>query len=633
MRTPLNGVLGMLERVRESELGPNQQRCVEIARRSADTLLSVINEVLDFSKIEAGRVELEHSAFDLRAIVEEATEAFSDLAYDKGVELGCFVPANLSTALIGDPGRLRQILTNLIGNAIKFTERGKIGIRVRMIEQSISSALISFEVSDTGIGIPEAKREQIFAAFTQADSSTTRRYGGTGLGLTIAKHFCELMGGTIHVVSEAGVGSTFRFTARFGLQREAVEKIEPASRVVGAMPVLVVCDNGLNREVLADQLSARAVPSSQARTGSEALAALRAAALRKDPYWWAIIDNVLPDTSGIKLSRAIRSAHANLQLVLLTPFGQDIGELGDGRVRYLTKPMRQSALWDCLSSGNAEIATTTADAAAASPGNQRTDGARVLVVEDIPCNLELCVYWLENMGCFVETATDGLRALDKHAGGEFALIFMDCFMPEMDGYEATAEIRRREAHSNRRTPIIAVTGNVTEGARERCRAAGMDDYLAKPFRQDQLKTMLTTWLSPQVPVIRRDHLALVPVLTSPSEPIDYKVLDSLGQLQREGRPDFVQEMINSFFKDAPNLLEDLKEGATNKDAVRLRHASHALKSASATVGAVILASRCNELEAMTVSGTMSDAALIVGAILEDYRAVEIALSARLPKVA
>jgi CheY-like chemotaxis protein len=236
------------------------------------------------------------------------------------------------------------------------------------------------------------------------------------------------------------------------------------------------------------------------------------------------------------------------------------------------------------------------------------------------------------MECVVETAKDGLQALDKHANGEFGLIFMDCFMPEMDGYEATAEIRRREAHSERRTPIVALTGDVSEGARDRCLAAGMDDYLAKPFKQDQLKTMLTTWLNPHVPVIRREHLALVPALSS-DEAIDYKILDSLGQLQREGRPDIVQEMINSFFKDAVDLLKDLREGAEKADAALLHHASHALRSVSANVGAVGLSRRCEKLEAMAQSGIVSGAPSIVRAILEDYYAVEVALSARLPKVA
>jgi CheY-like chemotaxis protein len=341
IRTPLHGVLATLELVRQTELGPAQQRFVETARSSAEALLNIIDEVLDLSKIEAGRVELEHSAFDLRTIVEEVTVAFSDLAYGKGLELACFVPADLPTALVGDPGRLRQILTNLIGNAIKFTELGEISVRVQMIDQSVSSALISFEVTDTGIGIPAEKRAHIFEAFAQADNSTTRRYGGTGLGLTIARHFCELMGGAIHVVSEPGVGSTFRFTARFGQQSEAPKKITAASLACGSKRVLVVCHNPLNREILTDQLSASAVRVGQAETGAEALAALSAATLCGDPYWRAIIDNSLPDMSGIEVGRAIKSipGNADLQLVLLTSFGQDVGGSDDKVVRRLTKPI------------------------------------------------------------------------------------------------------------------------------------------------------------------------------------------------------------------------------------------------------------------------------------------------------
>jgi signal transduction histidine kinase/CheY-like chemotaxis protein/HPt (histidine-containing phosphotransfer) domain-containing protein len=632
IRTPLHGVLATLELVRETELRPTQQRFVETARRSAEALLNVIDEVLDLSKIEAGKIVLERSEFDLRTTVEEVTATFSDLAYSRGLELGCFVPADLPTALVGDPRRLCQILANLIGNAIKFTERGEVGVRVQMTNQSLSSALISFDVTDTGIGIPAEKLEQVFEAFAQADSSTTRRYGGTGLGLTIAKHFCEMMDGTIDVMSEPGVGSTFRFTARLGLIGKGATATKSAC---GGMRVLVVSSNALNREILTDQLSAREGRADQQQTGSGALAALKSAVLNGDPYRGAIIDHSLPDVSGIELSRAIKShpANVNLLLVLLTPFGQDVDGSGDSSVKYLTKPIRQSALWDCLASGSTEVAATMREPAKilARP-TLHTKGAHVLLVEDDPISLEVCVAILESMGCTVETATDGLHALDRHARGEFALIFMDCFMPEMDGYEATSEIRRREAHSGRRTPIVALTGDVTEGARERCLAVGMDDYLAKPFKLDQIKAMLTTWLSPSTHGVKREHLALVPALL-PDEPIDYKVLDSLGQLQREGRPDIVQEVIHLFFKAAGDLLKDLKEGAANRDAALLHQTSHALRSASANVGAVILSSRCKELEAMAQSGVVSDAASIVAAIFEDYRVVEIALSPRLPKVA
>jgi two-component system, sensor histidine kinase and response regulator len=634
IRTPLNGVLGMLELVRQTELGATQQRFVETARRSAETLLGLINGVLDVSKIEAGRVELEHRAFDLRTVIEDVTEAFSNSACAKGLELGCFVPASLPTALVGDSVRLRQILTNLIGNAIKFTERGEVGVRVQIVEQIAASVMISFEVTDTGIGIPAEKREQIFEAFAQADSSTTRRYGGTGLGLTIAKHFCEMMGGTIDVASKPDVGSTFSVTARFGLQSAATTR-ETAGPAWGGMPILVVTTNALNREILIDQLSARSVRAGSTQIGSEAHAALYAAAVRGEPYGCVIIDNWLPDMSGIELAHAIRSVHAqaDLQLVLLTPFGREIGESGDGRFCCLTKPIRQSALWDCLASGDAGAAPATAGAEEETvPRSLSNKEIRVLLVEDSPINLEVCVAILESLGYTIETAANGRLALERHAEGEFALIFMDCQMPEMDGYEATAEIRRREASSHRHTPIVALTGNVIEGARERCLAAGMDDYLAKPFTLDQMKAMLTAWLNPSINRVTRERLALVPA-SSPVEPIDYKVLDSLRQLQREERSDLMQQVISLFFKGAATLLKDLEQGATNRDATLLHQASHALKSASANVGAIALSSRCKELEAMAQSGAVSDAARMVRTILEDYRTAETLLSNRLQKVA
>ncbi|MBV8334543.1 MAG: HAMP domain-containing protein, partial [Alphaproteobacteria bacterium] len=304
IRTPLNGVLGMLELVRQTELGSTQQRFIETARRSAETLLGVINQILDLSKIEAGKVELEHSEFDLRTVVEEVTEAFADSAYSKGLELACFVPAALPTAVVGDPGRLRQILMNLIGNAVKFTERGEVSVRLTVTESTRSSALIGFEINDTGIGIAPEKCAHIFEAFAQADSSTTRRYGGTGLGLTIAKHFCEMMGGSISVTSQPGTGSKFSFTARFGLQNDAAEHANFEVKACEGMPVLIVASCALNREILADQLQAQGAFVQQARTAAEALAALRAEARRPSSYRWAFIDAELPDLSGIDLASA-----------------------------------------------------------------------------------------------------------------------------------------------------------------------------------------------------------------------------------------------------------------------------------------------------------------------------------------
>jgi two-component system, sensor histidine kinase and response regulator len=637
IRTPLNGVLGMLELVRQTDLGPTQQRFVETARRSAQTLLGVINQVLDLSKIEAGKIELEQSAFDLRTVVEEVTETFADSAYAKGLELSCFVPANLPTALVGDPGRLRQILMNLIGNALKFTESGEVSVRAQIVEQDESSVVLSFEVIDTGIGISMEKQEHIFEAFVQADSSTTRRYGGTGLGLTIARHFCEMMGGSISLTSQPGLGSKFSFTARFGLANELPEQLDGRKNPVAGLAVLVVTGSAGNREILSDQLSANGALVDLTRTAAEALAALRARTLGPKQYAWTIIDHSLADFSGIELAHAIKSipAHADLELVLLVPFDQDISKFPDRSFKCLTKPIRQSALWDALASGDATAAARRISNATRAPvlrGSNASWGARVLIVEDSPVNLEVCVTILESMGCAVETATNGLLAIERYSSGQFDLIFMDCQMPEMDGYEATVEIRRLEASSHRRTPIIALTGNVIEGARQRCLAAGMDDYLAKPFTLDQMKAILTQWLKSSSSA-RARGLALIPASPQPAELVDFGVLDSLRHLQRDGRADVAQQVICLFFKAAADLLMDLQEGVASNDAARLHNASHALKSVSANVGAVALSSHCSDLEAMTQCGAVTEAAAIVREIIGDYRAAEILLSSRLPKVA
>jgi len=635
IRTPLNGVLGMLELVRQTELGPTQRRFIETARRSGETLLGVINGVLDLSKIEAGKVEIEESPFDLREVVEEVTELFSELAYGKGLELGCFVPTTLPTSLVGDAGRLRQVLTNLIGNAVKFTERGEVGVCAYALERDGSSATIAFEVADTGIGIPAEKRQHIFEAFAQADSSTTRRYGGTGLGLSIAKHFSEMMGGSIKVTSEPGVGSKFCFTAQFGIQpSRACGTVTPLRRYDGK-PALVVVGNALNREILDDQLSAANIPVRQALTGSAALAVLRAAALQGKPLGLAIIDHSLPDMTGSELAHAVKaiSEGAELQIILLTSFDQ-VSEIGDGLLKLLTKPIRQSALWECIATVNAEkvpgITSAPKTQLADKPGKGR---APVLLVEDSPVNLEVGVAILESMGCVVETAVNGRRALDRYGNGDFSLIFMDCQMPEMDGFETTIEIRRREALSGKHTPIIALTASVVEDGRQRCLAVGMDDYLAKPFTLEQMRAMLTNWLGAAPRPAAREHLALVAEKPPSPDPIDDQVLDSLRRLQQDGRPDIVQQVIQLFLKGAAGLLMDLDDGAATGDAALLYRASHALKSASANVGATVMSTHCKELEALAKSGSVQEAAQLVKDIRENYRTVEARLSERLPRVA
>ena len=637
LRTPVNGVLGMLELVRNIEPGPKQQHYLETARRSAETLLGIINGILDISKIESGKIELEQSPFDLRDLVDDVTETFSDAAFGKALELACFVPAALPTALIGDAARLRQILTNLIGNAVKFTEQGAVDVRVDAINADAASILLAFEVSDTGIGIPAEKQRHIFDAFTQADSSTTRRYGGTGLGLSIAKQLCEMMDGTIGLTSEPGRGATFRFTARLARQSGAAQ---PADVVLPSRPVLLAVGHALHRQSLKDQLSHWGLLIREAETGAGVLAELQNAAARGGPFGLAIIDSTHSEINGIDLVRRIKADPVNseLRVVLLTSLGQQNEIIDDDSVSCLTKPVRRSALRACLGLDGA-VERASALAEAREPVLKEVAGATVLLVEDNAVNLEVGVGILESFGCRVETAANGVEALQRYADSAYAVIFMDCQMPEMDGFEATAEIRKHEANSGLRTPIVALTASAIEGDREKCLAAGMDDYIPKPFTADQMRSALVAWLKPVTPGDdpgKHGHLATVgslPLPNLPVEPIDDAVLDNLAQLQREDRPDIVNRVISLFLESAPALLKDLQESAENADSVRLGRASHALKSSAANVGAAIFSARCEELEALARAGQVPDAPTRVRAIVEDYGRARAALTARLPEVA
>jgi len=643
IRTPVNGVLGMLELTRQTKLDQKQQRYIATARRSAEILLGIINEILDISKIEAGKIELEQAAFDLRDIVEEITETFADPADAKGLDVTCSIPVTLPTALIGDAGRLRQILMNLISNALKFTENGEVRICVDAVAVDAKAALIGFTVSDTGIGIPVDKQKHIFDAFAQADSSTTRRYGGTGLGLSIAKQLCEMMGGTIELTSDPGHGSTFRFTARFGRVAAGA-----GSSPFEGMAVLLVESNTRRRRDPKNQLSTWGVRVSEAENGDTALAEIAAANSRGDPFTLAIIDTALPGLNGVELARKIKSdpTTAGLRLLLLTSNDHEMSEIGDLRehvVGCLSRPVRQSALRACLAAIGGAIEPVPQSAPLPLPAG--VAGASVLLVEDNPVNLEVAVGILESFGCKVETAMHGREALECHAAGEFGLIFMDCQMPVMDGFETTSEIRKREARSGRHVPIVALTASAIEGDREQCLASGMDDYVTKPFTADQMRSVLATWLSRSPPGNasngKRDHLTLVapaepddaPSLPGTAEPIDTRVLDVLAGLQQAGRPGIIGRVISLFLQSAPFLLKDLEEGAAKGDMALLHRASHTLKSASANVGAVLLSERCKELEALARTGSVPDAAARVATIIEDYRRAEAALTARLPQVA
>jgi PAS domain S-box-containing protein len=510
VRTPLNGILGMTELALDTDLTREQREYLGMARSSAEALLHIINDILDFSKIEAGKLELEAVDFDLCATVEEAVGLLAEKAGAKGLELICHVDARPPCWLRGDPGRLRQVLLNLAGNAIKFTEHGEIVVAVTMQNARCrmqnadpssnlhsTSCILHFEVRDTGIGIPAEVQPRLFSSFTQADTSTTRKFGGTGLGLAISKRLVGLMGGEIALTSEPGRGSTFRFTVPL----DKGEAAPPAPRrhdALRGLGALVVDDNATNRMVLTHNLAGWGLRVAEAPGGAEALAALRSAG---EPFALALLDFQMPGMDGLELARHIKAdpALAGVRLILLTSLGvrglrEEARAAGiDG---YLVKPVRQAHLSDCLAAVMAALgpAPSAPTGPAADPERRPpvAEGLRVLLAEDNPVNQTLAVRMLEKLGCCVDAVGNGHEAVAAVDRAEYALVFMDCQMPEMDGFEATAAIRHGETGS-RRVPIIALTASAMQGDREACLAAGMDDYLSKPLRPHDLERMLRRW--------------------------------------------------------------------------------------------------------------------------------------------
>jgi two-component system, sensor histidine kinase and response regulator len=512
LRTPMNGVIGMAGLLLDLELGPVQREYAETIRSSADALLTVISDVLDFSKIEAGKLAFEAIDFDLTETVEGTLDMLASRAHEKKTELLMNLAPNVPRMLRGDPGRLRQILINLAGNAIKFTDAGEVVVRVTLQTESDTRVVLRFEMRDTGVGISPEAQLKLFQAFTQADSSTTRRYGGTGLGLAISKQLVLMMEGEIGVTSEPGKGSTFWFTAQFerpvGDQPLVVAELGGWSNV----RVLVVDDNASSRQILRHQIFTWKLQKGSAASGHEALRALRTAAADGHPYDIALLDVEMPEMDGLTLARSIKAdpAIAGTRLIALTPSGHKVA--GDemrsaGIDASLGKPVKQSRLFDCLVSviSNAEAASlwspkATAALAPPSPGlRSKLEGARILLAEDNAVNQKVGIALLKKLGCSVVAVSNGIEVLEELQRFPYAAILMDCNMPEMDGMEATRLIRRRERDTNQVCPwkspvyIIALTASAMQGDREKCMAVGMDDYLSKPVRLGELQGALERW--------------------------------------------------------------------------------------------------------------------------------------------
>jgi signal transduction histidine kinase/DNA-binding response OmpR family regulator len=497
IRTPLSGVIGMTGLLMDTKLTPEQREYVETIRSSGDSLLEIINDILDFSRIEAGRVRLENLEFSVRYVTEEAVELFADAAVNKGLELIMDSEPDVPEVVIGDPGRLRQVLINLIGNAIKFTDSGEVIVRTRRDQTKGPGISIRFEVSDTGIGMSDEDEARVFAVYSQADSSTTRRHGGTGLGLAIARMLTQLMGGEMGVASEKGKGSTFWFTALF---RESPSKARftEASASLSGTNVAIIDDNRTNRTILERYVSSWGMRGRAFDSGHEALTEMRRTAPGNEPFEVAIVDLMMPGMDGIAVAKQVREDESlrDVKVILLTSAGKSEIQ-AEGIDAELVKPVRPSQLFDALQtvlSDRLGRSVHQEHEDALRPPDTNTRRARILVADDNATNQKVAVRMLQRLGYRGDVASTGAEAVSMLNSGHYDAVLMDCQMPDIDGYDAARQIRHNE-RGGRRVPIIAMTADAMPGERERCLAAGMDDYISKPVKLHVVAAVLERWLA------------------------------------------------------------------------------------------------------------------------------------------
>jgi PAS domain S-box-containing protein len=624
IRTPMNGVIGMTRLLLDTDLNPEQREYADLIDSSGRALLEIIDDILDFSKIEAGRIDLEVVDFDLRRAVREVLGSFAEAAQAKGLELLCLIRHDVPSALRGDPGRLRQVLTNLVGNAVKFTEKGEVVLRVTLAESDEKTAFVRFEVRDTGIGIDPGIQSELFASFVQADGSTTRRYGGTGLGLAISRRLVQLMDGEIDVESRRGRGSTFWFTARF--ERQALEPVPapaPPARLAGRL-VLVVDDNATNRQILRQQLSHWGLRVTTEERGARALETLREAAAAGKGFDLAILDMKMPGMDGLSLARAIKADKgvSGVHLVLLTSIGQRGHGAEASRIgisAYLTKPVDEADLYDCLvevltpgRSPRARAQVTPHSLREARPPT----GARILVAEDNEVNQKVAVRLLEKLGYRVEVADDGNEVVEACRRSQYDAVLMDGQMPGMDGFEATRRIREEEG-GDHRTPIIAMTASAMKGDRERCLEAGMDDYVSKPVTPQSLEAALKRWIDvPTEPARPPTRTASSPA--EPSDLLDDAVIQGLIAVDQDGT--LIDEVVGVFLRLAPVRLDALRNAARG-NAGQLERTAHSFLGSCGNLGCRRMADLCARLEVLGRSGSTEGAPELVRALEEELAAV------------
>jgi Signal transduction histidine kinase len=593
IRTPLNGVIGMTDLLNATELDEKQRRFVRIVRRSGEDLLTIINDILDFSKIEAGKLDLDYGSFNLTLLLEDLAERFAPVAHGKGLEIFCSVPTE-NLQLIGDSKRINQVLTNLLGNAIKFTEKGEVILRVELLKIEENRAHCRFSIKDTGIGIPLERQGQLFKAFTQADGSTTRRFGGTGLGLVISQRLVEMMGGHIDFHSLSSRGSDFFFTLSFPIEKQ-LRGNKPSGHLQ-SVKVLLVDDNPTNLEILSHQLSSWRCQIEMAQNANTALTLMHAAYLQNEPFNLLITDMMMPEEDGLDLLARMQQeqAHAELPVIILSSAGSEIRLQESGITQdrvVLTKPVRQSDLYNAIIRVLQQPLSSCMPGTTPQTGIQKLQG-KVLLAEDNMVNQEVAMAMLQNMGVSYETVGNGKDAIEILKKQSFDVILMDCQMPEMDGFQATTAIREQESGNDAHQVVIALTANAVSGDRERCLAAGMDDYLAKPFTQEQLFSMLSRWMK-SIDMPMTDPF---PPSSFPEEnmlvELDSRAIEALRNL----RPGLLKKVLDIWLQESPVLLADMQQGVHQKDINRLLRAAHSLKNSAANVGAMQLSRRCFAME-------------------------------------
>ncbi len=634
IRTPMNGVLGMAEIVLETELSAEQRSSLKTIQLSGESLLTVINDILDFSKIEAGKLEIENINFNLPSLIDDIAQMMAQRAHAKGLELIVDIDDNIYPDVNTDPSRIRQVLTNLLSNAIKFTDQGEVVVQIKSLAANKETTKVRFSVRDTGIGLTVDEQKRLFKPFSQADESTTRKYGGTGLGLAISKQLIELLEGTINCSSEPNQGAEFWFdlTVKKSSLTHVVTKAQ--DHELNGLRGLIVDDNATNRKLLVQQMTNWGVKQDSAKDGIDGLTKLHQAAEAGEPFDMVILDMHMPKMDGLEVARLIKKDPTvnNTNMIMLT----SVGIRGDARLArkagikiYLTKPIRQVDLYNSLVSLMKGDQADTGELITQYSLEKETItfAAKILLAEDNLVNQQVAKGVLSKLGCKVDMVINGMEAISAIANNSYDIIFMDCQMPRMDGYEATGEIRQHEIRkqNGQHIPIIALTANALSGDREKCLAAGMDDYISKPFGQDRIAEILKRWLPDNLqkivgrPPTQKEPTEVTIISESiESNMIDQKALKNIRALQSEGAENILNKVITLFLDDTPKQLEKLQQALRDNDANTIHSIAHSLKSSSASLGLISMSTLLKDLEEKGRTNSLSGASKLIVQIKDSY---------------